>query len=345
MIGSHRGRRMSSKAKIGLLVAVHVVGGLLMAWYVKTHRLSPASNWISTGLLALVLAQAGLIGVWGGLSTIRLALRLPAVVAATALAWAVLLIVNSMAMLFDFLNITLTAVPIFVVLSVLRYSRRRLRLAHLANESPSAKGFQFSIRHLLLATAIVAVVLGISRAVRASLNTQSGIVLVGVYPPCGVVVELATLWAALGMGRPTLRLVVIVPAAFVVGIPTLGWMWMPFSAHFGLQAIITAASLLVVRSCGWRMVSGAEINEITAIPAPEPTRRFRPQFQLWHLFLVVTLVGVGFGTWTWLTRKVVVVRAVTPDIPAHRIDHLTDRPLPAIARPFSPKCGRDRIGT
>ncbi|HVC95940.1 MAG TPA: hypothetical protein VND64_19780 [Pirellulales bacterium] len=56
---------MSSKAKIGLLVAVHVIGVLLVAWYVNTHRISPVSNWISAGLLTLVLAQAGLIGVWG----------------------------------------------------------------------------------------------------------------------------------------------------------------------------------------------------------------------------------------------------------------------------------------
>jgi hypothetical protein len=312
----------STKVKIGLLLAVHVGAGLLLAWYVNTYRLSPVSNWISTGLLTLVLAQAGLIGVWGGLSTIRLALRLPAVVAATALAWAVLFIMNPMAKLFDFLNITLTVMPILVVLSVKRYSRGRLRLAHLANESPAAKRFQFSIRHLLLATAVVAVLLGIGGGVRTFINTHGSIMAVAILSPFFVMVELATLWAALGVGKPTLRLAVVVPTAFVIGTVPMyyfygrlvgqgfGWMWMLLSGMFGCHAIISAASLLVVRSCGWRMLSGAEV---TAIPNPEPTRRFRPQFQLWHLFLVVTLVGVGFGTWHWLTRKVVVVRTPTAE--------------------------------
>jgi hypothetical protein len=40
---------------------------------------------------------------------------------------------------------------------------------------------------------------------------------------------------------------------------------------------------------------------------PKPTRRFR--FTLKQIFLLVALVGIGFGAWHWLTRKVVVVRA------------------------------------
>jgi len=309
----------STKVKISLLVGAHVIGGLLMAWYVNTHHIiSPVSTWMSTGRLTLVFTQAGLIGIWGGLSTIRIAWRLTAVVATTAFAWAALFIVNPAGGKHIAIHIMLNTVPILVVLSVVRYSRRRLRLAHLANETPAANGFQFSIRHLLLATAIVAIVLGIGRGVRTFGNTQSGVVAMVIYPFCFSLVALATLWAALGIGRPIPRVAVVVLTAFAVGtIPMyyngmlgqagLGWWCMMWSAMFGLQAIISAASLLVVRSCGWRMVSGATN---TAMPAP---RRFRPQFQLWHLFLVVTLVGVGFGTWHWLTRNVVVVRAATAE--------------------------------
>jgi len=43
------------------------------------------------------------------------------------------------------------------------------------------------------------------------------------------------------------------------------------------------------------------------MPNDQPTRRFR--FTLKQLFVLVALVGVGFGAWHWLTRKVVVVRA------------------------------------
>jgi hypothetical protein len=43
------------------------------------------------------------------------------------------------------------------------------------------------------------------------------------------------------------------------------------------------------------------------MPDNQPTCRFR--FTLKQLFLAVALVAIGFGTWHWLTRKVVVVRA------------------------------------
>jgi hypothetical protein len=51
--------------------------------------------------------------------------------------------------------------------------------------------------------------------------------------------------------------------AFVVGTIPIYYLgkedsssFVVWSVIFGLQAIITAASLLVVRSCGWRLVSG-----------------------------------------------------------------------------------------
>jgi hypothetical protein len=132
------------------------------------------------------------------------------------------------------------------------------------------EGLQFTIRHLLMATAVVAIVLGIGQGVRAFADGQGeeGFFMaarldlfVAILSPCLIVVDLVTLWAALGIGRPTSRLAVVVPMAFVLGtIPMYylgekGWssliIW---SAIMGLQAIIIAASLLVVRSCGWRLV-------------------------------------------------------------------------------------------
>jgi hypothetical protein len=141
------------------------------------------------------------------------------------------------------------------------------------------------IRHLLLATAIVALVLGIGRGIRTISNRQSDIVVVvAVFPPCLVMVELATLWAALGIGRPIPRLAVVVPTAFVVGVipvfyvpglsnPSISELII-WPAIIGLQSIITAASLLVIRSCGWRLVRGAVADgkvarvEIESPPTP-----------------------------------------------------------------------------
>ena len=248
----------STKVKIGLLVAVHVVAGLLLAW---TARLATTPFPISKfGLFALVFAEAGMLGIWGGLSTMRLVWRLLAVPLAILYLWR--LVVPEPVVL---LLIALTAVTILVVLVVLRHSRRKLRLAHLENESPASEGFQFSISHLLVATALVATVLGVGRGVRAISTWQENMFVVAVFPPCFVMVELAALWAALGLGRPWPRLAVVVPTAFVVGDIPIFYMGTPaidvpiwqliiWPIIMGLQTIVTAASLLTVRCCGYRLV-------------------------------------------------------------------------------------------
>ncbi len=275
---------VSPKLKIGLLLAGHVVAELLLAWATWEILAWPTRGITAfagfpihiVGLFALIFAEAGLIGVWGGLGAARLARRLPAVIAATVYLWAVLV----MAMPTEgqrfstFLIIALTAGTILVVLSGLRNSRRRLRLAHLANESPASEGFQFSIRHLLLATAAVAVVMAIGRGIRTITDRQwENTLAAAIFPSCFIMVDLATLWAALGIGRPTLRLAVVVPTAFVVGMLPMyylegmglsGGRFVVWSAFVGFQAIIMAASLLVVRSCGWRLVRQAPASTDTA---------------------------------------------------------------------------------
>ena len=94
--------------------------------------------------------------------------------------------------------------------------------------------------------------------------------------PCVVMVELSILWGALDIGRPVFRLLVaVLVAVFLGGLPPLylkalveptlrdflGW-----SSVMGFQATITAASLLVIRSCGWRLVSGPD--GIESLPTP-----------------------------------------------------------------------------
>jgi hypothetical protein len=260
---------ISSKTKIGLLVAGHVVAGLLLAWMVYgiTHT-------AFVGLYALVFAQAGLLGIWGALGTTRPMWRLPAVVTTTAY----LCVLNITADrnwsrwseigMRYLLMIALPTAVIFLALSRLRHSRRRLSLAHSVGLSPTAERFQFTIRHLLLTTVVVAVVLAIGRGVRAFTDTESNVFVVSlaILVPWIIIVEMASLWAALGVGRPMPRLAVVVPTAFVVGaisfyyranvipVPVDWKMYVSESAILGLQAIITSASLLLIRSCGWRLV-------------------------------------------------------------------------------------------
>jgi len=117
---------MSPKLKIGLLLAAHIVAGLVLAWTgIPAATAFPIALF---GLFPLVFAEAGLIGFWGGLSAIRLVFRLFAVLAATLYLWAVFVVPIRGGDIYAVLPvIALTVVPIIVVLVVLRHSRRKLR--------------------------------------------------------------------------------------------------------------------------------------------------------------------------------------------------------------------------
>jgi len=257
--------QISSKTKIGLLVAAHFAAGVSLASAVQ-------ADIARVGWLALVLADAGLMGIWGGLGTTRIAWRVPMVFAMTSALSAICITAmrawdNAGRATVTFVLVALPTALICGVLCRLRLGRRRLRFARLSNVSPTCEGFQFSIRHLFLATTAVAIILAIGREMRTdSISVWAATLAVATFTPCVIMVELATLWAALGIGRPALRLAAVLPTAFVVGLIPPFYTEEPvrsklatfviFSVIFGLQATILAISLLVFRSCGWRLVSG-----------------------------------------------------------------------------------------
>jgi hypothetical protein len=185
-----------------------------------------------------------------------------------------------------FLMVALPSALILLILSGLRHSRRRLRLGQSVAAVSAAEGFQFTIRQLLVMTAIAAVVLAAGRGVGHLPTTDDfwqATVAFAVVGPYFILLELATLWGALSIRRPFPRLLIVLPTAFVVGaippvyLTTPLWMsldWKDFiawSCFMGLQATIMAVSLLVVRTCGWRlwrMKSEPVFNQST--PYDEP---------------------------------------------------------------------------
>ena len=257
---------LSNKMKMSLLVAAHVVAGVVLTW--ANQKYTGAAK------AALVFADAGLVGVWGGLSSTRLTWRFLGVIAAILYLWAVLSFETFNLDIVEYLMIAFSTVALVMVLIGLRYSRYELHLAHLPNELTSPNGFQFSIRHLLLTTALVAIVLGIGRGVQSISDQDPESVLVATIPLCVIMVELATLWATLGMGQSLFRLAGVVPLSFGIGTIPMFYVGVleeanlrtmaQFSGIFGFQAIFSAASLLVVRSCGWRLVSGATGDSMQA---------------------------------------------------------------------------------
>jgi len=266
---------MSSKVKIGLLVAAHVVAGVLLAWRVYTWALFMGlySALAIGGLVALFLAEAGLVGMWGALgSTSRTGWRLLA--AASTLTYVCVVFVTALrgwswrnleGLVTAYLAVALPTAVIFLILCGCRDRGWGIRLDQ--TDAPT-RSLQFKLRHLFILTAVAAALLAVGRAlehVPARTDGSQAAILFAIVVPYLVLAELATLWSAMGIGRPIPRLLVVLPMAFVVGaIPPFylkthmgnksDWqVYFVCSSVVALQATITAVSLLVVRSCGWRL--------------------------------------------------------------------------------------------
>jgi len=125
----------------------------------------------------------------------------------------------------------------------------------------SAEGLQFSIRGLMLFTFAVAVVITAAKGLREVDERLPVLFLVTIWALCFVVTDLAALWATLGIASPVPRSIAVILMSLALGwffSYTLGEDWESYfyimSIMF-LQSLCLIGSLLVVRSCGYRLVS------------------------------------------------------------------------------------------
>lgn len=254
--------------RIKALIGAHAVAFVVAAVAAFGHD-GPA---LATMLfLALVFADAGLLGLWAALGNAPRQTRLSATPAALLFFWAAFVFVQEHVTAYDIVGfaflISLPCLIIFLVLSVFRRGSRQLAL-RLASDVTAGEGFQFSLSGLLAATALVAIALSVGRVTRVMGDGGTWLrvwaVLV-IAAPSFVIVELATFWATLGLARPSLRLLVVIPLGFIVGFasafgfaPHVDWqsslLW---SGLTGMTAVVIAVSLLIVRSAGWRLCSAA----------------------------------------------------------------------------------------
>src|SRR5262249_32186262 len=107
---------------------------------------------------------------------------------------------------------------------------------------------------------VVAVVMAMLRGLDPTSNKNTG-AFVLIYGLCFMVGPLVALWAGLGLGKLALRVPVALALSAIPGIfPTFYfggrmrlWFWRSVTL---LQGAPTIGSLLVVRSCGFRLVRG-----------------------------------------------------------------------------------------
>jgi hypothetical protein len=166
----------------------------------------------------------------------------------------------------------------------------RFALVKLSPRSHSSSTTQFSIRSLLLATMLTAGVLAVVRLTRTYFDPRQVenvflafciiAPLVAVYSS---VLAVAYVWAGLGTANLPLRIAVAVilqcgfTALLLVAFSQewKSWMFMVYLATQLCETMVIIGSLLVVRSCGFRVVSRAAASSDgvppnDSAPAPHP---------------------------------------------------------------------------
>jgi hypothetical protein len=157
---------------------------------------------------------------------------------------------------------TVSVVTAAVLLVGLRRGTRLVPFAQYPRRH-DPEGLKFSIRGLMILTFAVALAVSAVQGLRPWESDAPPIF--GLFTICAVAGGLIAVWAALGLARPWPRAAVggtislALGALFAFAVGPDGWeVYVDFPAVMFLQAAIVFGSLLVVRSCGYRLVRPAE---------------------------------------------------------------------------------------
>jgi hypothetical protein len=263
----------NTKAAIAILVAVHVITGLILSWLAGPRP----PSFLQALFIGVVFSQASLLGFWGGLGTNHWLVRFVGVVVGMAYLGPMFGI-GIRELTPDTLFIVFLSTPtVTVVLLVIRRLGAQLLRS---NEAMSIhqQGLQFSIRHLMLLTFVVGCVLGVGRLLSpefpgvhalARLLTISfwsridALSVLAIFSLCFVSVGVTTVWAMLGSHFLLRSVGVLLVAVSSGGILSFGlvrsehWFW--FSVTLA-EAAFLLTSLWIVRLCGYRLVRLSRIH-------------------------------------------------------------------------------------
>jgi hypothetical protein len=261
--------------RLFILVAVHLALGVVTA---TLARITISSSFglehiTVVPLCALALCQAALLALWVTTSEVSLWARSLGLV--TGAIYLEALIPGDLRHEFQGAStsaLIVTTATLLVARALrVRPIRRDADATALALAQHDSEGLRFSIRALMVVTAAFALLSAGSRALR-----ESGVhapLLVLVWSLCFVIVGLAAFWAGLANARPLARAPVVCALSPILGIffafaataHERGWVYITLIML--LYPALLLASLLVVRSCGYRLVP-------LAVPIPGECRDF-----------------------------------------------------------------------
>jgi hypothetical protein len=211
-----------------------------------------------TLFIGLHFSQMGLIGLWAGLGGSPLWLRSTGSLVGLFYLWLILCFAVGFFLWENAILVAASTMTVAVLLFCVRW--RGWTVRHPSSLPPSRIEFQFSIRHLMLLTLAVAIILAIGRWVgvksfRFSLDLWTAILLFSVTI---AFLTLVSIWGTLGEPRWLVRGGVTLAAGLAIGFgidrffgETRPWF---YTIAILILTISLTVSLLVVRSCGYRLV-------------------------------------------------------------------------------------------
>ena len=248
------------------LFAAHVVVAVALGAIARLRSLDWGPHPCEMSFIGLVFAQTSLLGVWAGLSRSPWWTRLPGLaVGAVCMGVGGCVGIDEVDWL-TFFVFACNGVMVAAVLTIFRCVRFRVALPMIDNHDQA--GRPYGIRHLLILTLVVALMLWIGRHLDfgrfdiwflADLDMflaviTSSCVLIGVLSP----------WTMLREGLLALRGVIlfVVAAAAGLGIAATEWrltkdfleVFSSWLTVYLTETIVLIVSLLVVRHCGYRLM-------------------------------------------------------------------------------------------
>jgi hypothetical protein len=256
----------SCRTRFGLLVGSHVGLGIAMGLIAYFSKGNELPIWLAIWFIGLVSSEMLLLGMWIGLANARWWLKLIGLVAGTA--WLVVLAISpdpSSAQYFWEELVPFIAIPVVVFAGACWCGRHWLARMQQQNEwepLPAANELQFTMKSLGLLILAIAVILALGRLTR-DIDAGSGGFVVTVFTISLTALLAGTMliWACLGPGRISVR----IPIA-LVGMAAVGlifpyyvggpeWRFLVWPVLTLVLSGYVVASLLVVRSCGYRLVA------------------------------------------------------------------------------------------
>jgi hypothetical protein len=254
---------MRSNQRVRSLWIAHLIGGIFCGGlYASMPRTPPSlsDDLPLVALLAIVLSQAYLLGLWTAFADAALWRRLLGLGLGTVYLEGLIDLVTA----HDVLRWAATTVSLGAagVLLIARGRGRELRRVTEPSRHAAPDPWQIKIRGLMIWTLVLALLFAGARGLR-EMNPPD-LLLTVVFGLCNVALGLAAAWAALGLAPPIRRLPAVLILSPLFG--TLFW----YSVHSPsaddsltingcllIQTAVTYGSLLVVRSCGFRLIAQA----------------------------------------------------------------------------------------